>query len=57
MNLHELAADYVNRYVQRVYDVTPADVQRVARDYIRDEDMFIVIAGDRAAVSSQVASF
>jgi predicted Zn-dependent peptidase len=55
LDLHGLPDDYLNTYVQKVYAVTPAEVQRVASEYLRDEDMVIVIAGDRAAIEAQVA--
>jgi predicted Zn-dependent peptidase len=55
LDLHGLPDDYLNTYVQKVYAVTPAEVQRVASEYLRDEDMVIIIAGDRAAIEAQVA--
>jgi predicted Zn-dependent peptidase len=57
LDLHGLPDDYLTGYVDAVYNVTPEDVQRVTRDYLRDEDMVIVVAGDRSAVKEQLESF
>ena len=57
LNLHGLDREYLTNYVNNVYAVTPEDVQRIATDYIRDEEMMIVIAGDRAQIEAQVAKF
>ena len=45
-----LPLDFYNSYVQRIEDVTQADVQRVARRYIDPSRLAIVIVGDRASV-------
>jgi predicted Zn-dependent peptidase len=37
--------------------VTPADVQRIARDYLKDDTMTIVIAGDRRVIEEQIKPF
>ena len=57
LDLHGLDDAYLTNYVEKVYAVTPEDVQRIAQQYLRPEDMLIVIAGDRAEVAPQVASF
>ena len=57
LNLHELDQAYLTNYVNNVYAVTPEDVQRIAQEYIRDEEMMIVIAGDQAAIEDQVMAF
>lgn len=57
LDLHGLGRDYLNSYVQKVYAITPDEVSRIAREYLRDEDMTIVIAGDRGAVEPQVSQF
>jgi len=57
MNLHGLPDSYLTDYVKKVYAVTPADVQRVARTYLADDDYLIVIVGDKKAIESQVAQF
>lgn len=48
--IHGLPLDYYNTYVQRIEQVTQADVQRVARRYIDPAKLAIVIVGDRASL-------
>lgn len=45
-----LPLDYYNSYVQRIEQVTQADVQRVARKYIDPAQLAIIVVGDRASV-------
>ena len=49
-----LPLDFYNAYVQRIEEVTQADVQRVARRYIDPSRLAIVIVGDRASVEPTV---
>lgn len=55
--LHGLPEDYLETYVDRVYAVTPEDVQRVTQEYIRPDDMLLVVTGDRAQVEDQLREF
>ena len=48
-DLHGLSDEYLIGYVNRIYSVTPEDVQRIAQDYLRDEDMLLVVVGDRSS--------
>jgi predicted Zn-dependent peptidase len=57
MNLHGLPESYLAEYVKRVNAVTPEDVQRIARQYIQDENMSIVIVGDRKVIEEQVKPY
>ncbi len=57
LDLHGLPGSYLTNYVQNVFAVTPADVQRIMQEYIRPDEMMIVIAGDEASVRSQVTQF
>jgi predicted Zn-dependent peptidase len=57
LDLHGLPEDYLRRYVQRINALTPKDIQRMAREYLRDERMTIVIVGDRAAILEQVKPY
>lgn len=52
--MYGLPLDYYNSYVQRIEQVTQADVQRVARRYIDPSKLAIVIVGDRASVEPAV---
>jgi zinc protease len=45
MEWHELGLDYLWRYRDLIYAVTPADVQRVARTYLAPERLVTVVAG------------
>lgn len=57
VDLQGLEDTYLSTYVQRVLAVTPADVQRVAREHLRPELMPIVVVGDRKTVAEQVAPY
>lgn len=57
LDLHGLDDSYLRNYVQRVYAVTPEEVQRIAQEYLRDEEMLIVIAGDVSQIEDQVDDF
>lgn len=57
LDLHGLGRDYLERYVERVYAVTPEDVRRVTEQYIRSGDAAIVVVGDRSVVEAQLAEF
>ena len=49
-----LPLDYFNTYVQNVLAITPADVERVARQYIDPENVTIFVVGDRKVVEPQI---
>ena len=57
VELHGLGPDYLAAYVQNVLKVTPADVQRITRQYLRAKDMTIYIVGDLAKFKDQVAPY
>lgn len=57
IDLHGLPADYLKTYVQRVYAVTPQDVQKLAQKYIQDEKATIVVVGDRKVIEEQVKPY
>ena len=52
-----LGEDYLKSYVPKVNSVTPADVQSMAGKYIKLEEMTIVVVGDKAKISDQLAPF
>jgi zinc protease len=54
VGLHGLDDTYLTEYVKNVYAVTPADVQRMAQTYLRDEDMTLAITGDVKKIKQQV---
>ena len=57
VDLHGLPAEYLNGYVQRMYAVTPQQVQEAARKYIQADKATIVIVGDRKVIEEQVKEF
>lgn len=57
VDLHGLPADYLNGYVQRVYAVTPEQVQQMAQKYLQDDRATIVVVGDRKVIDDQVKEF
>jgi zinc protease len=57
VDLHGLPADYLKTYVQRVYAVTPQDVQRLAQKYIQDDKATIVVVGDKKVIEEQVKPY
>ncbi|HEX5135036.1 MAG TPA: insulinase family protein, partial [Thermoanaerobaculia bacterium] len=57
IDLHGLPADYLKTYVQRVYAVTPQDVQRLAKKYIQDDKATIVVVGDRKVIEEQIKPY
>jgi len=57
VDLHGLPADYLNGYVQRLYAVTPEEVQQMAKKYLQDDKATIVVVGDKKIVDDQVKEF
>jgi predicted Zn-dependent peptidase len=54
---HELPDSYLTNYVSDVFAVTPEKVSEIAREYLRDEDMTLIVVGDRSQVSEQVETW
>jgi predicted Zn-dependent peptidase len=57
VDLNGLPDDYLATYVQRVYAVTPQDVQQMAAKHIQDARAAIVVVGDLKVVKDQVATY
>lgn len=57
LDLYGLSEDYLRNYVQRVYALTPADIQRMTRSYIDPSKLAIVVVGDRAQVMDQIKTY
>jgi len=57
LNLHGLPDEYLTGYVRNVYAVKPEDVKRIARTYLRDQDMTLVVTGDKNKIDQQVTEF
>jgi zinc protease len=57
VDLQGLGEDYLKNYVARVNAVTPGDVQRMTAQYIKPEEMTIVVVGDKAKITEQLAPY
>ena len=57
IDLHGLSEDYLRNYVARVYALTPADIQRMAKTYIDPSKLAIVVVGDPAVVREQIKTY
>ena len=57
VELHGLPDTYLTEYVKRVMAVSPAEVQRIMRTYLRPENMAIVVVGDKKVIQDQVAPY
>jgi len=57
VDLQGLGEDYLRTYVQKVNSVTPADVQKMTAEYIKPDQMTIVVVGDKAKITEQLAPY
>lgn len=57
VDLHGLPDDYLNTYVQKIYQITPEEVQRIAKTYIDEDKISVVIVGDIKKIRNQVAPY
>lgn len=57
LSLHGLKDDYLTGYVKTVHSVTPEQVSELTRKYIRDEDMTLVITGDKKKIEKQIEAY
>ena len=53
--LYGLALDDLETYPQRINAVTPNDIRRVAREYLKPEKLSIVLVGDASTFSDDLA--
>jgi predicted Zn-dependent peptidase len=56
-DLHGLPEEYLKNYVKNIYAVTPEKVQALATEHLRDEEMTIVVVGDRQKIEKQLAPY
>jgi zinc protease len=52
-----LGEDYLKTYVAKVNNVTPADVQKMTAQYIKPDEMTIVVVGDKSKITDQLAPY
>jgi zinc protease len=57
LDLHGLDESYLTTYVQKVFAVTPKDVQRVAQTYLLSDKMTLVVVGDKGKVAEQLTPY
>ena len=57
VDLHGLGEEYLKTYVQKVNAVTPAEVQHLTAQYLKPEQMTIVVVGDKAKITEQLAPY
>jgi len=57
IDLHQLGDDYLTKYVQNVYAVTPDQVQQIAEKYLDSSKMTIVVVGDKSKITDQLAPY
>lgn len=57
IDLHNLGDKYLETYVQRVYAVTPQQISAMTQKYLIPDKMTIVVVGDKAKISEQLAPY
>ncbi len=57
LQLHGLPDSYLTDYVKTIYSVTPEQIRDMTAKYIRDDEVLIVITGDKKKIQKQVAPY
>jgi zinc protease len=57
LDLHGLPETYLTHAVADIYAVQPGDIQHLAQDYLKTDDMTLVIVGDKKKIEKKVARF
>lgn len=57
MKLYNLPADYYETYLQRLEAVSVADVQMMAKKYIKPDNAYIVVVGNKEEVAPKLVQF
>jgi predicted Zn-dependent peptidase len=57
IDFHGLDESYLTDRVKNIYAITPEKVQQMAKQYIRDEDMTLVVVGDQKKIDTQVKKY
>jgi predicted Zn-dependent peptidase len=57
MNYNELDKNYLDTYVQKLVAVTPKDVQDMAKKYLHEDKMTIIVVGDKAKIAEQIKPY
>ncbi|HEY3430051.1 MAG TPA: insulinase family protein, partial [Cyclobacteriaceae bacterium] len=54
LDLHGLSDAYLTDRVKNIYAITPEKVQQMAKDYLKYEDMTLVMVGDKKQLEKQI---
>lgn len=54
IDFHGLGEDYLTNRVKNIHAVTPEEIQRLAREYFRYDDMTLVLVGDKKQLEQQM---
>ena len=57
VDFHELGEGYASGFIDRVYALTPEDVQRMAVTHLRPDEMTIAIAGAAEEIAEQIEPY
>lgn len=57
LELHGLPDSYLTGFPTRVHAVTPEEVTRIARTYIKPDEMTLVVVGDRKVIDEQLKPY
>ena len=57
VELHGLGENYLGDYVSRVYALTPAEISRVTTQYLKPDEMTLVVVGDGARIGEQLVPY
>lgn len=54
---NDLPADFFDLYIEQLKEVTSADIQRVAQEYIKPNDVQILVVGNAAEIGTQLDKY
>lgn len=57
VDLHDLGPQYLDDYVQKIYAVTPEQVQQMAEKYVNTQQLTMVVVGDKQKIEQQLAPY
>jgi zinc protease len=57
LELHGLPDSYLTGFVARVSAVTPEEITRIAKAYVKPEEMTLVVVGDRKQIDEQLKPY
>jgi predicted Zn-dependent peptidase len=56
-NYNELSSAFIDNYVKNINAVTAADVQAMAKKYLTDDKLSIVVVGDQTKIATQLKPY